>query len=154
PTAILCQPGVLEDRRERCTTAVRERIHAGLAIVRDESPDGHGLHRMGEDADRSMLDAGRGAEQDHSVLCAQLCRRLCHWSTPAASFLRMPPLLPRAPARSREWACGPHDTQTPASTSTAFVAATPWPSCCGQLRSRRKTPVGHTPQGEGEWKNA
>jgi hypothetical protein len=52
PTAILFQPGTLKDRRERCTTAVRERKHPGLAIVRDESPDGHGLHRMGEDADR------------------------------------------------------------------------------------------------------
>jgi hypothetical protein len=25
-----------------------------------------------------MIDAGRGAEQDHAVLCAELRRRLCH----------------------------------------------------------------------------
>src|SRR5215469_4904739 len=72
----LFQPGILKDRRERCTTAVGERIHSGLAIVRDEPPDRHRSHRMGEDPDRGMVDAGCGAEQNHSVLCSQLCRRL------------------------------------------------------------------------------
>jgi len=65
----LFQPGILRDRRERCTTAVGERIHSALAIVRDEPPDRHRSHRMGEDPDRGMVDAGRGAEQNHSV-CA------------------------------------------------------------------------------------
>ena len=38
----------------------------------------HGLHRMGENADRGVVNAGRGTEQNHSVLCAEFGRRLCH----------------------------------------------------------------------------
>jgi hypothetical protein len=34
---------------------VRERIRAAFAIVRDESPDGHGLHRMVDDANRAVV---------------------------------------------------------------------------------------------------
>jgi hypothetical protein len=30
--------------------------------VRDESPDGYGLHRMREDSDRDVVDAGRGTK--------------------------------------------------------------------------------------------
>jgi hypothetical protein len=42
-------------------------------------PDGHRLHRMGQNADRRVIDAGRGAEQDHSILCIKVRRRLlCH----------------------------------------------------------------------------
>jgi hypothetical protein len=52
------QPGILKDRRERRASAIRERIGPALAIVRDESPNGHGLHRMCEDADRRVIDAG------------------------------------------------------------------------------------------------
>src|SRR5215510_9156287 len=74
----LFQPRILTDRRERRTTAVRERIRPALAIVRDESPDGHGLHRMVDDADRAVANAGRDAEQNHAVLCAEFCRRLFH----------------------------------------------------------------------------
>ena len=33
-----------------------------LAVVRDESPDSHRLHRMREDADGGVIDPGRGAE--------------------------------------------------------------------------------------------
>jgi len=33
-------------------------------------------------------------------------------TTPAASFLRTPPSRPRASARSRALACGPHDVQS------------------------------------------
>ena len=40
------------------------------------SMDDHGLHRMGENADRGVGNAGRGTEQNHSVLCAEI--RLCH----------------------------------------------------------------------------
>jgi len=40
----------------------RQRIHSGFAIVRDESPDGHGLYRMGDNTDRGVVDPGRGAE--------------------------------------------------------------------------------------------
>ena len=60
--ARLFQPRILKDRRKRRTTAVRERLHPGRAIVRDESPHGHGLHRMREDADCCMVDARRGAK--------------------------------------------------------------------------------------------
>jgi len=28
----------------------------------DESPEGHGPHRMGEDADRRVIDVGRGTK--------------------------------------------------------------------------------------------
>jgi len=76
--AVLFQPRILKDRRERRTTAVRQRIHPGLTIVHDESPDGHGLHRFRDNSHRSMVDPGRGAEQDHSVLRAEVRRQLCH----------------------------------------------------------------------------
>ena len=36
--------------------------------------DDHGLHRMGENADRGVGNAGRGTEQNHSVLCAEIRR--------------------------------------------------------------------------------
>jgi hypothetical protein len=73
------QPSIHQDPRERGPPAVRECICPAFAIVSDESPDGHGLHRMGEDADRRVIDAGRGAEQDHSILCIKPRRRLlCH----------------------------------------------------------------------------
>src|SRR5262249_13176205 len=71
----LFQPRILKDRRERRTTAVRKRIRPALAIVRDESPDGHGLHRIVDDADRAVANAGRDAEQNHAVLCAEFCSR-------------------------------------------------------------------------------
>jgi len=69
---------ILKDRAERSASAVRERVRPALAIVRDESPDGHGLHRMGENADRGVVNVGRGTEQNHSALCAEFGRRLCH----------------------------------------------------------------------------
>ena len=50
---------MLKDRRKRRASAVRERINPGLAIVRDESPDSHGLHGMRKDADSMVIDAGR-----------------------------------------------------------------------------------------------
>ena len=40
----LCQPRIPEDRKERSASAVRKRIGPALAIVDDESLDGHGLH--------------------------------------------------------------------------------------------------------------
>jgi len=43
-------------------------VRTALTIVRDESPNGHGLHRMGENANRGVVNAGRGAEQNHSVV--------------------------------------------------------------------------------------
>jgi hypothetical protein len=50
----LFQARILNDRRERRASADRERIGPALAIVRDESPDSHGLHRMRENAGRSQ----------------------------------------------------------------------------------------------------
>jgi hypothetical protein len=63
----LFQPSILKDRRERSAATVRERIRPALAIVRDESPNGHGLHRPCRDADRDGVDADPSAEQDQSV---------------------------------------------------------------------------------------
>jgi hypothetical protein len=63
PAGFIFSPAILKDRRERGASAVRERIRPALAIVRDESPDGHRLHRMREDADRGVVNAGRCAEQ-------------------------------------------------------------------------------------------
>jgi hypothetical protein len=63
PAGFIFSPAILKDRRECGVSAVRERIRPALAIVRDESPDGHRLHRMREDADRGVVNAGRCAEQ-------------------------------------------------------------------------------------------
>jgi hypothetical protein len=70
------------DGRERSAAAVRERIGPALTIVRDEAPDGHGLHRMIGDVDRAVVNPGRDAEQNHAVLCTELCRRLFHGLLP------------------------------------------------------------------------
>src|SRR5262245_22394014 len=52
PTQSRCNPnlGILKDGRTRSAAAVRKRIHPALAIVCDEPPDGHGLHRIVGDA--------------------------------------------------------------------------------------------------------
>jgi hypothetical protein len=76
------------DGRERSAAAVRERIGPALTIVRDEAPDGHGLHRMIGDVDRAVVNAGRDAEQNHAVLCAELCRRLFHHLFPPPAKAR------------------------------------------------------------------
>ena len=89
--AVLFQPRILKDRRERRTTAVRQRIHPGLTIVHDESPDGHGLHRFRDNSHRSMVDPGRGAEQD-SVLCVELrCAATCSTMLSPVSFMSSDP---------------------------------------------------------------
>ena len=61
-------PSILEDHRERRASAVRERIRSALTIVPDESPDSHRLHRLREDPDRGVVNASRGAKQDHAIL--------------------------------------------------------------------------------------
>jgi hypothetical protein len=66
PERGLLKARILKDRAERSASAVRERVRPALAIVRDETPDGHGLHRMGENADRGVAYAGRSTEQNHS----------------------------------------------------------------------------------------
>ena len=40
------EPGIVKDLGECCVSAVRERIRPALAIMRDKSVDGHGLHSM------------------------------------------------------------------------------------------------------------
>src|SRR5262249_31552330 len=62
------------------------------AIMDDESPDRHRLHRMHGNADSDMAYAGRGAKQDHLVLCGELRRLLCHGLLPTPA-LREPSLL-------------------------------------------------------------
>jgi hypothetical protein len=52
-TTSACQPG-------RSASAVRKRIGPALAIVDDESLDGHGLHCVRGDANSGMADAGIG----------------------------------------------------------------------------------------------
>src|SRR5262245_52771185 len=74
----LFQSGVIKDRRKRCATAVGERVATVLAIVHNESTDGHRLHCLCEDSDRRVVDTGCNAEQDYAVLCSELCGRLCH----------------------------------------------------------------------------
>ena len=57
PERGLLKARILKDRAERSASAVRERVRPALAIVRDESVDDHGLHRMGENADRGAVAA-------------------------------------------------------------------------------------------------
>src|SRR5262245_20151242 len=78
----LPQTGICKDRRERRAAAVGERIGSALAVVGDEPADGHGLHGMGENSDRGVINPRRGTEQDDAVLRTELRRRLCHGSLP------------------------------------------------------------------------
>jgi len=41
---------------------------------------------MREDADRSVVDAGRGSEQGHPILCIKLRCRLCHGLLPSPAL--------------------------------------------------------------------
>src|SRR5262249_61034695 len=86
-------PGIIKYGRRRRAAAVRKGIPPALAIVRDESPEGHGLHRIVGDATRAVNDAGRDAEQNHAVLWAECRRRLVHYLSLASSLgrLRSPP---------------------------------------------------------------
>jgi hypothetical protein len=43
----LFEPGIVKGFSEGCVSAVRERIRPTLAITRDKSVGGHGLHSMG-----------------------------------------------------------------------------------------------------------
>jgi hypothetical protein len=70
----LFQSGVIKDRLKRCATAVGERLATVLAIVHDESTDGHLLHCLCEDSGRLVVDPGSNAEQDYAVLCSELSR--------------------------------------------------------------------------------
>ena len=62
---------MLKDGRERGTAAVRERVCFALTIMRDEAPDGHGLHRTCGDADRAAVSGSRDAKQDYAIVCAE-----------------------------------------------------------------------------------
>ena len=66
---------MLKDGRERSAAAVRERICPGLTIMRDEPPNGHGLHRMCGDADRGVVRGSRDAEQNYAIVCAERGRQ-------------------------------------------------------------------------------
>src|SRR5215831_18594816 len=72
----LCQPRIPKDCQECSASAIRKRIGPALAIVDEESLDGHGLHCVRGDANSSMAHAGCGAEQDHALLCGE--RRRLH----------------------------------------------------------------------------
>ena len=85
---------ILKYGRKRSAAAVRECIRPALTIVRDESPDGHRLHRVVDDANRAVVNASRDAEQNHAVLCAEFCRRLFHDLLP-------PPVLGKGEGQSR-----------------------------------------------------
>jgi hypothetical protein len=74
PGVALYQPSIFKHRRKRSAAAIGERIGPALTIVRDESPYGHRLHGIYGDADGALINAGRDAEQNHPVLCAE--RRL------------------------------------------------------------------------------
>src|SRR5262245_22066431 len=86
PRTGLFQSGVIKDRRKCCATAVGERVATVLAVVHDESTDGHRLHYLCEDSDRRVVNPGSNAEQDYAVLCSELCRRLCHGLVPPHDF--------------------------------------------------------------------
>jgi hypothetical protein len=76
PGIALGQISVRKNFPESRASAVCKRIGPALAIMDDESLDGHGLHRMRGDANTGMADAGCGAEQDDTLLCGE--RRRCH----------------------------------------------------------------------------
>jgi hypothetical protein len=58
----LFEPGIVKYLGERRVSGVCERIRLTLATMRDESPDGHGLHIPRRNSDCGMIDPGRGAE--------------------------------------------------------------------------------------------
>src|SRR6476646_1490962 len=94
--AAISRPGLCQSRipKDRKASAIRKRIGPALAIVDDESLDGHGLHCVRGDANSGMADAGCGAEQDHALLCGERRRRLRSTGiTPASSLLRSSPPL-------------------------------------------------------------
>ena len=79
---------VVASNNARMVTATKR---PALTIVRDETPHGHGLHRVRDDADCSMVDPGRGAEQD-SVLCVELrCAATCSTMLSPVSFMSSDP---------------------------------------------------------------
>jgi hypothetical protein len=53
-------------------------IRSALTIVRDESPNGHGLHRMGGDAGRAVINCSRDAEQNYPIVCTERGREFFH----------------------------------------------------------------------------
>jgi hypothetical protein len=87
--------GMPEDGSKRSAAAVRERISPALTIVHDESPNGHGLHRMYGYADCAVVNARRDAEQNYAVLCGKRGRRFFH------SYSRRQLLASAAMAASR-----------------------------------------------------
>src|SRR5262245_65702378 len=75
--ASLFQPGSFKDRRQRSAASVRS-VYAPPWRSCTMNPRIAIDCIVRENADRSVVDAGRGAEQDHPVLRIELRRRLCH----------------------------------------------------------------------------
>ena len=69
---------MLKDSRKRSAAAVRERIRSTLTVVRDESPNGHGLDRTVDDADRPVINTGRDAKQNYAIVCTERGRQFFH----------------------------------------------------------------------------
>src|SRR5262245_57561459 len=70
-------PGLLKDGRERSTATVGG-IRSTLTIVRDEPPNGHGLHGMCGDADRAAVGGSRDAKQNYPILRTERGRQSLH----------------------------------------------------------------------------
>src|SRR5262249_46441893 len=83
--------GIQKDGRERSATAVRERIRPALAIMRDEPPNGHGLHRVCHDADRAVVSGSRDTEQNYTIVCAERGRQITRDHSGS--------LVPRSPSK-------------------------------------------------------
>ena len=108
---------ILKNSRERRASAVRERI-GPCVIVLYKSPNGHRLHRMRKDSNCRVVDpVAAQNKMTRSCALSFVVRRFCHGLLPSASSWRMRPSPPRASARSRASAYGPHDSCTPASTA-------------------------------------
>src|SRR5262245_36354629 len=79
-TRLRCNPnlGILKDGRERSAAAVRERIHPALAIVRDQPPNGHGLHSVCGAADSAVGSGSRDTGTHDRILRAERSRQFFH----------------------------------------------------------------------------
>src|SRR5262245_12330345 len=71
-------PGLFKDSRERSVASVRDLIRPALTIVRDESSNGHGLHRVFGDADCGAVNGSRDTEQNYPIVCTERCRQFFH----------------------------------------------------------------------------
>ena len=82
--------GTLKDSRERRPAAVCERVRSTLTIVRDESPNGHGLQRMCGDAGRAVVSGSRDAEQNYAIVRTERSGQFFHGLSPEGIRARTP----------------------------------------------------------------